>query len=73
MHVARPPAFEHVKSGDSLMLWHPDALNTATLMAHPADPTYSSLIFREGPCNDVTLRDIGRREPSMKLGMEKLF
>ena len=58
MHVARPPAFEHVKSGDSLMLWHPDALNTATLMAHPADPTYSSLIFREGPCNDVTLRDI---------------
>ena len=55
--VARPSSFQYV-SRDALMLWHSGCLDAAGLMAHIGDFVYSSLVFRQSPCQAMTLRDV---------------
>ena len=44
-----PRVFQHVKNGDSIMLWRADLLKASSQLPKAWDPTYSSMVLREAP------------------------
>ena len=47
--LAYPRVFQHVKNGDSIMLWRADLLKASSQLPKAWDPTYSSMVLREAP------------------------
>ena len=45
--LAYPRVFQHVKNGDSIMLWRADLLKASNQLPKEWDPTYSGMVLRE--------------------------